>query len=356
MSSDHPTLNHSRRGLFHSASLDKKAIPVAQAQSLVQMMFANGYSVKEQLEGTGIDASDLADPAQRITYRQRIRQLEKMLALIDDRAYWLGKQRDVSISEYGLLGYAMMSSATLEQAVQIAAKYHKMAGAIFELTFLVEEGQAILRIEDLLPGGEVAQYVTEELFQGIVPLISLLIGADHKPSVVNLNYSRPILPIRYEDVFGCPVFFDKPWCEYRFDRDLLKLPLAEADSNTARICEESCRQLLDQMEIEEDIVSRVCHLLLSTPGDFPKLEVIAEHLSMGARTFRRRLKALGTSYQKILDDVRKQLAIEYLQTTNLSVQEVSDLLGYSEVTNFRRAFLKWAGLSPYQFRKHLSAE
>jgi AraC-like DNA-binding protein len=78
---------------------------------------------------------------------------------------------------------------------------------------------------------------------------------------------------------------------------------------------------------------------------------VAAKLSIGTRTLRRRLKALGTSYQKVLDDVKKQLAMEYLQTTTLSVQEISDLLGYSEVTNFRRAFVKWADVSPYQYRK-----
>jgi AraC-like DNA-binding protein len=95
--------------------------------------------------------------------------------------------------------------------------------------------------------------------------------------------------------------------------------------------------------------------LLSTPGEFPKLDAIANKLSIGTRTLRRRLKGLGTSYQKILDDVKKELAIEYLQTTTLSVQEISDLLGYSEVTNFRRAFVKWVQLSPYQYRKKIEA-
>jgi AraC-like DNA-binding protein len=246
----------------------------------------------------------------------------------------------------------MMSSATLEQAVNIAVKYHKMAGAIFELTFLVEGKDAVLRIEHLLPVGRVAEYVVEDLFQGVTPLIQLLIGTDHKPLVVHLDYARPDIGDRYELAFDCPVKFNQDWCEYRFDAELLKLPLAAADPDTAVICEQSCQKLLDQMDIEEDIVSRVSHLLLSTPGEFPKLDVIAERLSLGSRTLRRRLMELGTNYQKILDDVRKGLAIEYLQTTNLSVQDISELLGYSEVTNFRRAFLKWSNVSPYQFRKN----
>jgi AraC-like DNA-binding protein len=95
-------------------------------------------------------------------------------------------------------------------------------------------------------------------------------------------------------------------------------------------------------------------ILIGTPGEFPKLDEIAEKLLLGTRTLRRRLQGLGTSYQKILDDVKKALAVEYLQTTNLSVQEISDLLGYSEVTNFRRAFVKWVEISPYQYRKRLA--
>jgi AraC-like DNA-binding protein len=127
--------------------------------------------------------------------------------------------------------------------------------------------------------------------------------------------------------------------------------LADADAATARICEESCQALLREMDIEDDLVSRICQVLLSVPGAFPCLDDIADKLHLGPRTLRRRLKDLDTSYQKILDDVRRELAIQYLTTTDLSTQQVSDLLGYTEVTNFRRAFVKWVGDSPFKFRK-----
>ena len=247
-----------------------------------------------------------------------------------------------------------MSSATLEQAIQIAVKYHRTAGAMFELSCLTDEHEAVLRLEHLLPVGEVGQYVVEELFVGISQLIGLLLGEEHQPARILLNYPAPEYADRHEQCFGCPVTFNEPYCEYRFSREELYRSLAEADASTAKICEESCRQLLNQMQIEEDIISRICHLLLSTPGEFPKLDTVAERLSLGARTLRRRLKELGTSYQRILDDVRRELAIEYLRTTNLTVQEIAELLGYSEVTNFRRAFMRWVELSPYQFRKQLA--
>jgi AraC-like DNA-binding protein len=313
-------------------------------------MEAEGIRADIGLAGTGIDLS-----LDRVTYQQRIDQLSNMLDLLGMNGAWLESPRTVSISDYGLLGYAMMSSATLEQAVQIAVKYHKLAGAMFELAFDVDGDEAVLRIDHLLPGGRVGQYTVEELFAGISRLIGLLLGRDHKPSRILLNYEAPDYAEKHLQCFRCPVIFDQPSCQYRFSREELAEPLAEADANTARICEESCRKLLNQMEIEDDIISRICHLLLSTPGEFPKLDAVANKLSLGARTLRRRLNDLGTSYQRTLDDVRRELAIEYLRTTNLTVQEIAELLGYSEVTNFRRAFMRWVELSPYQYRKQIGS-
>ena len=323
--------------------------------AMVRTMQQLGYSVEQTLLNTGISESDLLDTDRRVTYRQRIQQLNNVIALVDDPGFWLDSTTDVSISDYGLLGYAMMSSATLDQAIQIAVKYHKTAGAMYELSFLREGHEAILRLDHLLAGGMVSRLMIEELFMGITPLISLLTGSPFQPDKIYFNYEPGTYLARYQRAFNCEIEFRSQHCEYRFNADLLSKKLADADSNVAKSCEDACRKLLIQMEIEEDLTSRICHLLLSKPGEFPKLGVIASRLSMGTRTLRRRLKGLDTSYQKILDDVKKELAIEYLQSTNLSVQEISDLLGYSEVTNFRRAFVKWVELSPYQYRRQLFA-
>jgi AraC-like DNA-binding protein len=333
---------------FHNYRLDKRAFPTLLVQSLVRSMEKQGIPAHVSLADTGIDVS-----LDKVTYQQRIDQLSNMLDLQGMNGAWLESPATVSISDYGLLGYAMMSSATLEEAVHIAVKYHKMAGAMFELAFDVDGDEAVLRIEHLLPGGRVGQYTVEESFAGISRLIGLLLGRNHKPSRVLLNYEAPKYAEKHLQCFRCPVIFDQSSCQYRFSREELTEPLAGVDANTARICEESDRKLRNQMEIEDDIISRICHLLLSTPGEFPKLDTVANKLSLGARTLRRRLNNLGTSYQLILDDVRRELAIEYLRTTNLTMQEIAEILGYSEVTNFRRAFMRWVELSPYQYRKQM---
>ena len=107
--------------MFHNYSLDKRAVRMPVVSGLVELLRRRGVPAEISLEGTGIQEAMLNDPEARVTYRQRIRQLENMMRLVEP-GEWLDWQRDVSISDYGLLGYAMMSSATLEKAVQIASK------------------------------------------------------------------------------------------------------------------------------------------------------------------------------------------------------------------------------------------
>lgn len=339
--------------MSQSDNLDKKAIPLGMIRTNVKLAESLGFTMSMVLAGSDISVSDIDDTEQRVSYRQRIQVLENILRLVNQPDYWLAREEDVSISDFGLLGYAMVSSATLEKAIQIAVKYHKTAGAMFGLSFFRVGDDAVLRLDNLLADGAVGEYLVQDLFKGITPLIGLLTGEVFNPSKIKLNYSPVSEELNYTRAFKCEVEFDQSYCEYRFDASLLDKKLAAADSDTARSCEEACRRLLIQIDIEDDLISRICTLLLSTPGEFPKLDSVADSLSLGTRTLRRRLKSLNTSYQKVLDSVKQKLAMEYLQSTTLSVQEISDLLGYSEVTNFRRAFVKWAAMSPYQYRKQV---
>jgi AraC-like DNA-binding protein len=91
--------------------------------------------------------------------------------------------------------------------------------------------------------------------------------------------------------------------------------------------------------------------LLRAPGRFPDVESLASEWLMTARTLRRHLKAEGTSYQKLLDEVRHRLALDYLQNTRMSTDDVAASLGYSDVANFRHAFKRWTGRTPGSCRQ-----
>jgi AraC-like DNA-binding protein len=98
-------------------------------------------------------------------------------------------------------------------------------------------------------------------------------------------------------------------------------------------------------------VDDVRMLVLARPGFFPDIDYVAERMNMSTRTLRRRLKDEGSSYRELLDEIRFGLAKEYLGKTNLSMEEICRLLGYSESGNFSHAFRRWSGQSPRQWRQ-----
>jgi AraC-like DNA-binding protein len=89
---------------------------------------------------------------------------------------------------------------------------------------------------------------------------------------------------------------------------------------------------------------------LSVPGEFPSEAAVADALAVSGRTMRRQLGDLGTSFRDLLNQVRSDLAEQYLRNSTLSVEQIAQLLGYTETTNFRRAFNRWLGMSPREYR------
>ena len=137
----------------------------------------------------------------------------------------------------------------------------------------------------------------------------------------------------------------------QFKASLLDLPLKHADPETVRMCEERCRQLLDNLGIKGNIVDRVRRIIYESPCDRRDVEAVASKLCVSSRTLRRHLAKANTSFRSVLGEVRQALAIDYLCSTDLSIDEIGFLLGYSETSSFRHAFKHWVGESPARYRK-----
>jgi AraC-like DNA-binding protein len=148
------------------------------------------------------------------------------------------------------------------------------------------------------------------------------------------------------------VEFGASHSEMIFPRAYLSRRPVQANIITAEICEELCSNMLHRLERSSDLVTRIRNLLLANARSAPDLESIARRVHMSPRSLRRKLQNEGTSYQRILGEVRAVLAKEYLSTTDLSMEQVAELIGFSHVANFQSAFKRWVKQTPAQFRKH----
>jgi AraC-like DNA-binding protein len=251
-------------------------------------------------------------------------------------------------TSYGIAGLALLSSASLRHALRFLVDY----GALLCLKVRVElehsGGEARLAIDS---GFDFAPEILQLCAQLEVAKLCTLLR-DLSPlhvSRVELA-SPPELRPQLEQLLGAPVSSGTGRSYIWFDGALLDAPLPQADAATHQGALRSCDELLAALRRCDDIRQRVRAMVLSSNGAVPTLAKVASRLFLSTRTLRRRLEDARTSYQEIVTETRRALAVDYLTGTTLSTGAIAELLGYSDTANFRQAFKRWTGESPQQYR------
>ncbi|HYY42110.1 MAG TPA: helix-turn-helix domain-containing protein, partial [Pyrinomonadaceae bacterium] len=169
---------------------------------------------------------------------------------------------------------------------------------------------------------------------------------------VSFQHPQPADTTEHRRIFRAPVHFDQPRNELVLDRALLALPLARADAGLCALLDRHAQELLARLPQRDDTTAQVRRLLSDAlSGGDPNIAAVARQLGLSARTLQRKLRAEGTSYQDLLDLMRRDLARRYLQERDMAVCEVAYLLGFSGPSAFHRAFRRWTGVTPKEFRQ-----
>lgn len=323
--------------------------------TLVQAMQGLGVSLDALFEGTGVPLAWLSDPKARVSHRQKVALFGQVSRLSPDPMVALRAGQQQRVSDYGVYGYALLSSATFGDAILFGIEHIKLAGPVLEKSFRVEGELAIFEGHDVMALGPLLPLVSEFWFSSTLALISRVLERPFESRRLLLPYPAPAHAARYEELFRCPVEFDTGKMVWEFDADLLALPLPNANPITADLCSDFCARMMEEIGGEHALVSAIKTLCLNSVGGFPRAEDIAERLHLSPRTLHRRLADAGLGYQDILDGIRRRLAIEFLECTNLSIEQIAERSGFSDVSNFRKAFKKWTGQSPAYYRDRKAA-
>jgi AraC-like DNA-binding protein len=149
------------------------------------------------------------------------------------------------------------------------------------------------------------------------------------------------------------VRFSAPSNRFTFASDLLTLPIAKADATLCAVLDRHAEELLAKYPPRDSLVEKVQSIIANEfRGGDPSLERVADQLGLTPRTLQRKLHELGTSHNELLDQMRRQLAMRYLREPEMAICEVAYLLGFSESSSFHRAFKRWTGVTPREFREH----
>ncbi|MCO5123917.1 MAG: AraC family transcriptional regulator [Rhizobacter sp.] len=318
--------------------------------ALVAEMAEQGIGAEALLLGTGLLPQQLDDPQARITQQQKLtifRNTKRLSAVPDVGLRAGARQR---LSDFGVYGYAVVSSRTFGDAVMLGIKHVRLAGPVLEKRFRLDGDTAVFEAHDRLDLGDVLPLATEFWFASILKLATCVLEAPMPSRRLLLPYARPDHAAAYERMFGCPVNFGADVMEWHFDADVLRVPCPNANPITAGICAQFCERMFDKLPDETDLSRSIRTACLNSRGEFPNAEAMAARLGLSVRTLHRRLADEGQHYQRIIDDVRRSLAIEFLENTSLTVDEIAGRVGFSEASNFRKAFRKWTGHAPAHFR------
>ncbi|GAB3287225.1 AraC family transcriptional regulator [Parahaliea aestuarii] len=254
------------------------------------------------------------------------------------------------VTEYGPIGYAMLSAATDLEAVNIALTYQRLYyGTMASMSLHHEGGLGLIRLSESLPGGPARRFFMEMLLAGFLRFNHALVGRRTQLQELRLAYPAPGYAGRYRELFCCDVHFDQPRHELLFDTGVLAHSLPNADPITARACEQVCSELLERFDRGEPFAARVRRAL----GEDREaaLTHIATGLGCHERTLHRRLQEEGTAFQQIKDQVQRDQVLGALADTSLSVNEVARRQGFESPSNLRRAVRRWTGLSPAEWRR-----
>ena len=244
---------------------------------------------------------------------------------------------------------AALHSQTLGEGLAKLARYKRLV-CPERIAIDVEEGEAMVRFEWLLSAADAPAALIDCIFAGVIALAERGTGEPIRPRRLELT-RRLAHEATLRAHFGCDIRFDSPFDVIVLDAGLLALPLATQNAPLLAVLVPGLESALEEEDASRTLADDVqTTLSRSLCGERPAVDKVARSLGMSPRTLQRRLGELGTTYQKLLDDVRHRSARRLLAKTDLGAGEVAFLLGFEELNSFTRAFHSWEGTTPARWR------
>ena len=258
---------------------------------------------------------------------------------------------------FGVLDFIGQHAPDLRRACEGIVRYQRLISDRTRFSLTVRGDEAAFE-HDLGGIPEAAgRHANEFTIASLVRRIRELSAPDFSPTRVWFSHASPGDVSELRRYFGgCEITFGAPNNGFAFPVALLDRPMVNANEELARILDAHARLLLPALPDPDPTLALRLEIAKRIEGGAPDVRSIAALLKTSSRTLQRRLREHGTSYQDVVDDVRRRMALDHLTNTSLPVREIAFLLGYTESRSFLRAFKRWTGVTPSEQRARGSAQ
>jgi AraC-like DNA-binding protein len=328
-------------------------LPAVHALHLAELVGVAGVTKEELFARVGLDRASLSVPGARLGVPVYERLFEGARALTGNPGIGIQLGLQMRASAHGYLGFAAMTASTLQEALETATRFVPTRTNALGLSLHVSDRSASLVIEERADFGTARDAILFALVVGIWQIGEALTGRTLRGSA-DFAFPRPayIAPVNES---GPVMRFDQPLTQLVFDASSLALPLTMADPVSRQIAYDECERSLGELGADQEILGRVRRLVTRARGGYHSLEEVAGALHLSTRTLKRRLAAQGVTYSDLLEEQRREKALLLLRSPSLSLDQVAEMLGYSDPSNFRRAFRRWTGVSPAVYRRRAAS-
>jgi AraC-like DNA-binding protein len=323
---------------------------------VVQAAVEAGLSRTRLLSAAGISAEELSDAEVFLPLEKLTATLQQAIRLTGDDAFALGIIHGRKPEEFDILALAAYSQATCRDVVERSIEALNAGFNCFRQRLELEEGRAVWLTELEIPYTGSLRPLLELLCSIKQVVVWCAAGQVRVPLHVGFQYPRPAHGPEYGQFFRAPLHFDHPRCEYAFPAEWLAAPCVYATPTMRPVLERYAEFFLRAFPGRtHSLAERVGELIVRHMAEAPPtVDSMASRLGLRPRTLQYRLRREGFSFFAILDGRRRELARLYLAEGGKSVTDVALALGFNDTTSFGRAFRKWYGTTPKEFRSGAS--
>jgi AraC-like DNA-binding protein len=329
-------------------------VATTSSRALLAACARLGIDAAELLAAAGLEEERVNDPDERLPGEAVATLWRTALARSGDPGLGLHAALAVPFGAYRVIDFLAASAPTVGEGLERVARYFPLINSA--LSWEVIDGGASIRLALAAAQGGLPRPYAEYAVAVTILHCRRASGFDWPLVEVTFEFAAPESGEEHERAFGCPVRFGEPQNSFVLARATWDLPSQAASSELLRTLEEHADRMIARLRREGAISAQVAQLIVEElRGGDPTLQRVARRLAVSPRTLQRRLEGEGTSFADLLDRTRRHFAETYVKERNIALSEVAHLLGFSEQSAFTRAFQRWYGVPPKQFRARESA-
>lgn len=334
-------------------------IPISNVKPLLKFAQADGIDTQTLLLECGIHASELCYQDRSILLPQYLNLIQRIRLEIKDPCYALRLGEQFFINHDGVLACRIMASNTVAEAMTLLCRYQVLFTQMFQFQFHIENGIGVFEVNPTraLPyaSEQAIQHFIEYIYGAIFNLGKFCLGTDHIALAFEFKMNGDPKEQAFKQYFANPVAFSKSANRVLIPEATLNAQIIYADAEAAEYHDKLCKRFLVKYESDELIIKQVKQVIRSMPFNQVTLERLAHELHMSPRSLRRHLHNVGVSYKTLFEAERKRQAIKQVQLGTIPLDKLAEDLGYQNTSSFSRAFKRWFGSSPQQYKDNHQA-